>query len=525
MTELTPAVGYVRVSMAREEMVSPELQRAAIEDKAARDGAEIREWIEELDVSGRGFGREGVQRAIGLIRDRVYRRAYVWKYSRFGRNATLVGVHVGEMEAVGGIGALVSATEDVDARTAAGKFARGMLWQVDEFYSNVIGEQWKEAHARRRKNGLPHNGAARFGYAYHHPTSDRARCPQGCGPGACEMGYVPDPGTSDTAAWMYQAYNGGTSVLKVAVTLNQRGFTTGTGKPWDQRSLRRYMDSGFCAGLLRVHDPECGCAAGCPRKVLIEGAHPPIVSGEVWAEYLRQRKERRSEPPRNESPVYPLAGLVMCGRCESPLWSHPMVYWRGPAGAKERVKKPGYLYQCSLFMRSRGCGGTWVARHRVETAVRRWLMSFREDPERQAAAARGRAKVRRTATADQARLRADAQRIEGTLTELTIQLGEKVVTGEEYRAARDRLAQRRDAIGAELETLAAAAVRANEPPVEVAAGLADEWDFLDARDRQLMLRKIVDRILVDSAGKNGAGKGNASIRIAAAWGEVYVSDI
>ena len=114
------------------------------------------EWIEELDVSGRGFGRKGVQRAIGMIRDGAVRRVYVWKYSRFGRNATLVGVHVGEMEAAGG--QLVSATEEIDARSAAGKFARGMLWRVDEFVSDNIGEQWKEAHARRRRNGLPHNG-------------------------------------------------------------------------------------------------------------------------------------------------------------------------------------------------------------------------------------------------------------------------------------------------------------------------------------------------------------------------------
>ena len=451
------------------------------------------------------------------------RRVYVWKYSRFGRNATYVGVHVAEMEAAGG--QLLSATEDIDARTAAGKFARGMLWQVDEFVSNNIGEQWKEAHARRHRMGLPHNGQPRFGYTYHHPTTDRAVCPQGCARGECDPGYVPDPETAEAAPWTYEAYNGGMSVLKIAVAVNRRGFTTGTGKPWDQRSLRRYMDTGFCAGLLFVHDPACDCSQGwCSRKVHIPGAQDPLISRGTWEEYQRQRKARRNEPPRNESPVYPLAGLVACGRCGSPLWSHPMVYWRGPAGAKVREKYPGYLYQCSAYMRSRGCEGTWIARHRVESVVRAWLMSFASDIDRHAAAEKGREKVRRTASADQRRLQAEAKRIDAQVTELTLQLSRKVVDPADYRTAVAPLRERREQIGAELEALAAVVTRAAEPPVEITAGLAAEWDYLDARDRQLMLRKIVDRIHVDSAGKNGGRKGKASVRIASAWGEVYVLD-
>lgn len=528
MSEPIPAVAYIRVSTAREEMISPELQRTSIRDKADRDGAEIVEWIEDLDETGRNFGRKGVQRAIAMVRDRVVQRAYVWKYSRFGRDATFVGLYVKEMEAIGGPGALVSATEDADTSTAAGKFARGMLWQVDEFYSNVVGENWKETHARRRKNGLPHNGNPRFGYLYHRPTTERAICPRGCAKDECELGYHPDPETGDAAAAAYDDYIGGASVLKIAVGLNKRGFTTGTGKPWDQRSLRRYMDSGFCAGLLRVHDPDRGCGETCRRPdhaIFIPGAHPPLITPETWAEYQRQRKLRKVEPPRNESPVYPLAGLVRCGRCEDPMWSHPMVYWRGPAGAKEQLKKAGYLYQCSKYMKSRGCGGTWITRHRVETAVRRWLMEFREDADARAAAERGREKVRGTVTASTARLKADLTRLDGQLTQLTIDRSAKIVGPQEYQAARDVLRQRRDTAAAALEAVTAEAVRMSGPPVEVAAGIAEEWDYLDARDRQVILRKVIDRILVDSAGKNGAGKGEASIRIAAAWGEVYVLDV
>ena len=200
-----------------------------------------------------------------------------------------------------------------------------------------------------------------------------------------------EPVTAEAAAGAYEAYNSGTSVLKIAVALNQRGFVTGTGKPWDQRSLRRYMDSGFCAGLLRIHDPECDCTLEhCPRKVLVPGAHAPVIDEATWGEYLRQRKARRNDPPRTEAPVYPLAGLLRHAGCGAPMHAHGMSYKRkdGP------VSKPGYLYQCSIYMRSRGCEGAWVTRHRVEAAVRRWLESFGTDAPRRAAAMRGRARVR-----------------------------------------------------------------------------------------------------------------------------------
>jgi site-specific DNA recombinase len=511
-----PAVGYIRVSMAREEMVSPELQRTAIEAKARQDGVTITEWIEELDISGRGFGRKGVQRAIRLVAEGTVRRVYVWKYSRFGRSATLVGVNVDKMEQAAGRGALVSATEHVDATTAVGKFTRGMLWRIDEFQSDVIGEQWQETHARRRNNGLPHSGTPRFGYLYHRPTVGPARCPQGCGPDGCKVGYVPDPATSQACAWMWEAYNAGWSVLKIAVDLNRRGFATVAGKTWDQRTVRRYMDSGFAAGLLRIHDPACGCgkdAAKCPRKVLIRGAHPPLVDEETWAEYLRQRKARQSLPPRVETPVYPLSGLMRCASCGGPMNTHPKT-------DKARVYHPGYLYQCATYIKSRGCTGSWIARHRAEDVALAWLHLVAGDAAVRKTAARKLARVHDEASADRKRLTAEAAGLDSALTNLTVQLAREVIGHDEYVAARDHLRARRAEVGTALEEIAGTEVRSMEPPREIAASLCEKWDVLPAHGKRPMLAKLIDHIEIRSL-----GRGKARIAIASAWGEVYVYDI
>ena len=56
--------GYVRVSSVgkRQVLISPEIQRNAIERKAASMGVEIARWTEDLDTSGHGIERRACSR-------------------------------------------------------------------------------------------------------------------------------------------------------------------------------------------------------------------------------------------------------------------------------------------------------------------------------------------------------------------------------------------------------------------------------------------------------------------------------
>jgi len=514
-----PAVGYVRVSTMREEKISPELQRTSIAAKAARDHVTISEWIEELDISGRGFGRRGVMRAIELVEAGQASAIYVWKFSRFGRNVKGVVLNNARIEEAGG--RLVSATEDVDAGTAVGRLSRGVIWHLDEFASDIIGEQWKETHARRRASGLPHHGQPRFGYCYHRAAAGERGCPQGCKPGGCATGYVPDAETGRDAAWMYEAYVSGMSVLKIAVDLNGRGLRVpgrgayaDGGHLWDQRSVRRYLDSGFAAGLLRVHDPACGCgnAQGCARKVHQPGAHDPVIDVAVWEAYLRQRAARRRLPPRVEHPVYPLAGLVFCGACGGPMSAH--------GGLTKSGYRRGYLYQCAAYKKARACEGTWITRHRVEAAVLAWLHTVAGDVDEAAKAERGKVRARKASAGARRRLAAEAARYENALTRLTVQLAQELVPPGAYAAARDDLAGRRDAALAALERLAADDDRVPDAPVRVAAGLLRDWPTLPPASQRAILGHLVARCEVTGRG----GRHMAEVKIVTTWGETYLYD-
>lgn len=84
-SEPIPAIGYVRVSMMREDGVSPEIQKAAVSEWAARRSRVIVDWVEDLDLTGREFAKRKIAAMIERVSRGEAREIAVWKYSRFGQ--------------------------------------------------------------------------------------------------------------------------------------------------------------------------------------------------------------------------------------------------------------------------------------------------------------------------------------------------------------------------------------------------------------------------------------------------------
>ncbi|MEU6235908.1 recombinase family protein, partial [Kitasatospora sp. NPDC047058] len=366
--DLIPAIGYIRVSTAREEMISPELQRTAIESWADRRRRRIVHWVVDLDATGRNFRRK-IMKAIAYVEDGTAKEIAAWKYSRFGRQRHGNAVNLERLERAGG--QLVSATEEVDARTAMGRFQRGMLLEVAAFESDRAGEQWKETHEWRRSNGLPSGGGRRFGYIWHPrklPNLDGTFTIQ-------RERYELDPVAAPAVVDMYQQYIDGLSGFdKLAKSLTASGFTTTRDGEWWGETVRLYMDSGFAAGYLRVHSKECQCEpylTGCPNhvhlKVTDETVLPAIISEEVWVAYLEKRRIVRATPPRSRKPATPFSRLMRCDLCRGVL-------------TKETVGKYSYA-RCNI-RRRRGpdkCAGVRIPYPQLEARVLKWLKQVADD--------------------------------------------------------------------------------------------------------------------------------------------------
>lgn len=453
------AVGYIRVSKERADMISPELQETAIRDHCARHGYVLVGLLTDLDLTGRFWKRRQVEQGVKMIEDDEAEVLVVWKISRVARNRLDWNIAVDRVESVGG--RLESATEPVDATTSTGRFTRGMLAELAAFESEVKGEQWKEAQARRRGLGLPHSGGYRPGYTY------------------ADKRYEPDPAVAPFVAAAYERFVAGMGTLKLAEWMRAVGIPCRVADAqWTYRGAQRMLDSGWAAGLLHVHDPACGCAnksGACDRRVHIRGAHEPIISDKLWKAYLAERARRTTTPRRLLSPSTPLSGLVRCAAC-----GYGMRLKNGPRGG-------GRLYACT----HRGCARpTTVVVSRAEAAARGWLDEYARDVEAQADLSASRRTAQVVAKAAVTRLARTVNQLETELGKLTREYTRGVIPEGAYSTARDELlAEITAAQGALAETSAQVGLR--RPSPRAVADMLADWELYDVADRNRICRDLL----------------------------------
>lgn len=453
----TRAIGYVRVSMAREEMISPEIQRAAIEEHCRRSGYVLADVVEDLDRTGRNFARAGVQAVISRIEAGDAEVAVVWKVSRFGRTRKDWYVASDRIDVAGG--RLESATEGYDAATSMGKFTRGMLVELAAFESDRIGEGWKEAHANRRARGLPAQGGDRYGYTRDGDT------------------FTPDPVTGEILARMYGWAADGMGRASIARRLNDEGIPGPKGAPWYADRVARILDSGFGAGLI---------SHGIRSEATwTPGAHEPVVSEDVWLRYRAQRAARAGDKSTGKH-RYVLSGLMRCG-----------VDGCGAGMNSDRLgRHAGYGFACSAWRAGKHPTCVTVSQSRAEAVVLDWLKDYAEAIEQAAseAPAPAPAGVRQAARAQR-----DRQEAERALAKLTAGWAAGIVPDGAYTDARDILTEK---VETARRREAAAEVARTAPTVE-ARGLLEEWPTLSVEARRSLLGALIEAVEVVPGERRG----------------------
>jgi DNA invertase Pin-like site-specific DNA recombinase len=499
--ELIPAIGYIRVSTWFEEKISDELQKAAIEDAARRRGRTIVKWIPDLDATGRNFKRR-IMEAISAVETGSFEGAneiWVWKYSRFGRNRHGVAINLARVEQAGGH--LISATEEIDATTATGRFTRGMLFELAAFESDRIGEQWRETHEYRRAHGLPATGGARFGYVWHQREIEE---------GVLKIAehYEPDPETAPTVRQLYEDYALNDATLReMAQMLNKSHvFNPAALKNdgWSRQALVFCLDSGFAAGLLHVHrnDATCAIRSKCHNRAhygFIPGAQPPLITDDLWAAYLEKRERRRELPPRLRRPTYPYSGLTRCGLCGGNACS-----------ANDRRGNRGAVYRCQSRYNQQErttCRGSAVSTRAIEAEMQRWLQETVGEIDRRV---RGsvvlpkQVEPRHDDERKRRRIAGDLEKVQKGLDKASMAHAMGDMPLDSYRRVRDQLVARRSKLEEELDALKAAEVDESETTWEfrgaVVRRLVEEWETLSVSGKRELLSKALREIRIFPAG-------------------------
>jgi DNA invertase Pin-like site-specific DNA recombinase len=432
------ALGYVRVSKAREEMISPELQRTAIQDWCSRAGAVLLDVIEDLDETGRNFARAGVQEVVRRIEAGEADVVVVWKWSRFGRNVRDCLVNIDRLEVAGG--RIVAATEDFDD-TPVGRFGRGQFLLMAQFESERIGEQWKEAKNRRLRLGLPGDGLPRFGYNYDG------------------VGYSPDVIVGPVLAEMFRWYIGGASFYRIACRLDEEGVKTAKGGPWKEQTVRAILDAGFGAGLVRSGDE------------FLPGAHAAVISEAEWEAYRRRRRVSKRTPSRSLGASYPYAGLLHCGTCESPV--HRTGNDRVRCGRWRDCRKPTFGHKKS-----------------PDGPVADFLAALAGRIDHYSEALQAPSEGRKEQKRRQSSLTKEAKRLDASLTRLTREYAEGTIPAQAYATTRDQITADLRLVNHQIEDLADDIAQPTRLPPKL---LAEYPRLTDAQKNQF-LRTLIRRI-------------------------------
>jgi DNA invertase Pin-like site-specific DNA recombinase len=444
-------VAMVRVSKERDGMISPENQRYAIEQYAARENIDIIEWIEGIDESGSRKKSAWWARLDTGIEHIESRRAdvlLVWRIDRTARNRLRWAIATDRIETAGGY--IESATEPND-RSPAGRFGRGMMAEHAAFMAESIGATWKETQERRVRHGLTPNGQHHYGYTYTR-----------------EDGYQIDPIEGPILADMYRSYASGESAQNIALRLtdpNARPDENGVYARyarWNTPAVLRLLDSGFGAGLILF------------RGELHPGVHPAVITDDDWARFKAARAERRRRPRAERSP-YAYSGLMEC-HCGAKMHG--------------RTDHGDRRYAC---LRSKHYGvhpDASLSEKVVEAAVLRWLDALRGDLNAEARSAPRKPRVvDDPVSAISRRIASVNERLDSATTKFV----DDLIPRDAYDRLRIRLEQERRDLEAELTR---ASAQATVRPIAFVGDLVERWPGMPVEQKRQSMRMLVDRIRV-----------------------------
>ncbi|MFE6065939.1 recombinase family protein [Streptomyces sp. NPDC056525] len=503
---------YIRVSTAREDMISPELQEHTGRKHAADIGAVIVDVVHDLDLSGGDFAKRKIGSIIARVSNDEADGVLVYRWDRFGRNIELSLTNIRMLEGMGGVAK--SATEHFDTRTAAGRFARTNMLGVAELQREQIGENWMSTHARRLRLGLPHHGAPRFGYWYcdtcpmpepRSPNGVRRQRKQRQTCAKCKSGIqIPRPAYGEALAYAYEEYAAGKPLVRTAHEIKLDGIRSYSGAIMSDQDLMGVMDTGFGAGYLRVTPTARSWADELPESAVeaigiqkidrflwLPGAHTQVIKSEdVWDAYLERRQAGTRIASHKTKAKYPASGLVVCIDCGDKSGA-PM-----RAGSSRGAGGGKYLTWRCRRINTGECNHSNASREAVDSVIVEWLQERANDDGAARAAAQAAVAAKKEQPDSIADWEAEIARLKVQKKNLVRMRAADEIDQAEFSEQRDEIAQEIR----EAEAKVTRARRRTPPAVPKRAifqGLMQEWPHMDDDTKRAALKKVIWRVTAE----------------------------
>ncbi len=307
------AACYIRVSTDDQTELSPDSQLNALKDYADCHGYIIPdEYIfKDEGISGRTTKkRPEFNRMIGIAKTKPkpFDAVLLWKFSRFARNRTDAIVYKNLLRNELGID-VISISESLGEDKGTALILESMFEAMDEYYSINLSTEVKRSMKMKAEKGQPLS-VAPFGYIMR------------------DKQLVVDPQKAEIIKYIFNSYEGGTGVRKIATDLSSAGVLTNRGNVPDNRFVAYILQNPVYIGYLRW------CSEGhanYTRKadidmtnvILAKGNHEPIISEEQFERVQARMIEVKRKFAKYQRPEQPInwifKGLLRCGTCGATL--------------------------------------------------------------------------------------------------------------------------------------------------------------------------------------------------------------
>lgn len=217
------AIAYLRVSTDKQADggVSLDAQRRKVLAYADLYDLEITRIEVDAGASAKSLDRPALSSSLASLKAGEADALLVVKLDRLTRSVRDLGDLV-ELSNRQGWG-LLSVSEQLDTRTAAGRMVLNILAAVSQWEREAIGERTAAAMAHKRANDEYTGGEAPYGWRVSDDGTD----------------LEPNPEEQEAIAIARELRAAGLSLRKVGASLAARGVLPRTGKSWHPEKVKR----------------------------------------------------------------------------------------------------------------------------------------------------------------------------------------------------------------------------------------------------------------------------------------------
>lgn len=352
MNNVKTAALYIRVSTSKQEELSPSAQKRLLTEYAQNNHIEIlpNHIYLEGGISGRKADKRPVfQEMIGHAKNKEFDAILVWKFSRFARNQEESIVYKSLLAKYKV--SVISISEPIVNGPFGSLIERIIEW-FDEFYSINLSAEVKRGMTEK---------ALRGGYQCYAPLGYNY-----------SPGGIPEINQAEAKIihYIFDSYMKGMDYSTIAKYLNEKGYKTKRGNPFELRTIRYILNNPYYIGKVRWNKTSHSTYTNNPDEEIIiaDGKHEPLIEEDVFhtvqkrikAEFISQKQKGTGFTK------HWLCGTLKCDICGS-----NMTYYQ-PSG-----KNGGF--QCYKYSKGQHKQSCYINVTKMEKIVFDILETFNYD--------------------------------------------------------------------------------------------------------------------------------------------------